>query len=83
LDISNNIEADLNDHTGRMQSNRKKLSGMGEDLVKSGKIVQTMMNRIRKNKFILFSIAGLIFLIVIIIVGVKVSKSKQEQQPPV
>jgi hypothetical protein len=60
-----------------MIANRKKLSGVGDDLLKSGKIVKIMMNRIRKNKFILFSVAGLIFLIIIIIIGVKVSKSKQ------
>jgi t-SNARE complex subunit (syntaxin) len=59
-----------------MIKNRKKLLGIGDDLTKSGKIVKTMMNRIRKNKFILFSVVGLIFLVIIIVIGVKVSKSK-------
>ena len=77
FEISNNIESDLSDHTGRLTANRKKLSGMEDDLIKSGRIVKTMLNRIRKNKFVLFSIGGLIFLIVIIIIGVKVAKSKQ------
>lgn len=72
----------MTDHTGRMIANRKKLSGIGDDLVKSGKIVKTMMNRIRKNKFILFSVAGLIFLVIIIVIGVKVSKSKQSEPTP-
>jgi len=65
-----------------MIANRKKLSGIGDDLTKSGKIVKTMMNRIRKNKFILFSVAGLIFLVIIIVIGVKVAKSKQEEPTP-
>ncbi len=77
LEISTDIEGQLYDHTGRMVSNRKKLGGMSEDLGKSGKLIRTMMNRIRKNKFILFSILGLIFLVVIIILGVHFSKSKQ------
>jgi vesicle transport through interaction with t-SNAREs protein 1 len=77
FEISNNIETDLNDHTGRMVANRKKLGGIGDDLTKSGKIVRTMMNRIRKNKFILFSVLGLIFLVILIILGVHFSKNNQ------
>jgi len=65
-----------------MMANRKKLSGIGDDLTKSGKIVKTMMNRIRKNKFVLFSVAGLIFLVIIIVIGVKVAKSRQEDTTP-
>ena len=65
-----------------MMANRKKLSGIGDDLTKSGKIVKTMMNRIRKNKFVLFSVAGLIFFVIIIVIGVKVAKSRQEDTTP-
>ena len=65
-----------------MMANRKKLSGIGDDLTKSGKIVKTMMNRIRKNKFVLFSVAVLIFLVIIIVIGVKVAKSRQEDTTP-
>lgn len=46
---------------------------------KSGKLVKTMMNRIRKNKFILFSILGLIFLVIIILAGIHFSKKNQGQ----
>jgi vesicle transport through interaction with t-SNAREs 1 len=74
MEISHNIGDQLEDHTGRLINNRKKLGGIGDDLTKSGKVVRTMMNRIRKNKFILFSILGLIFLVIIIILGVHFSK---------
>ena len=74
MDISNNIGDQLDDHTSRMVNNRKKMHGMDDDLAKSGKLAKSMLNRIRKNKFILFSILGLIFLVIIIILGVKFSK---------
>lgn len=53
------------------------MSGVGDDLTKSGKIVRTMMNRIRKNKFILFSILGVIFLVVIILMGMHFAKKNE------
>ena len=74
MDISHNIGDELNDHTGRLINNRKKISGMGDDLTKSSKLAKNMLNRIRKNKFILFSVLGLIFLVVIIILGIHFSK---------
>jgi t-SNARE complex subunit (syntaxin) len=57
------------------------MAGMGDDLTKSGKLVRTMMNRIRKNKFILFSVLGVIFLVILIIVGVHFSKKNQTADP--
>ena len=75
IDISHNIGDELHDHTGRLITNRKKISGMGDDLTKSSKLAKNMMNRIRKNKFILFSVLGLIFLVVIIILGIHFSKN--------
>ena len=53
---------------------------MSVDLSKSGKLVKTMMGRIQRNKFILFSILGLIFLVIIIIMGVHFAKKKSQQQ---
>ena len=76
MDISHNIGDQLDDHTRRLTNNRKKLTGMDVDLGKSGKLAKQMLNRIRKNKFILFSILGLIFLVVIIILGIHFSKNK-------
>jgi vesicle transport through interaction with t-SNAREs protein 1 len=78
LEIGNNIEGDLSDHTARLTANRKKLSGVGDDLGKSGKLIKTMMGRIRRNKFVLCSVIGLIFLVVIIIMGVHFAKKKQQ-----
>ena len=75
MEVSNNIEGQLYDHTGRLVENRRKLGGMGDDLLKSGKVIRTMMNRVRKNKFILFSVLGVIFLVFIIIMGIHFSKS--------
>lgn len=62
-----------------MQGNRKKLAGVGDDLTKSEKVVKSMMNRIRKNKFVLCSVVAVILLIIIIIIGVKVAKRQQEE----
>ena len=76
MDISHNIGEELVDHTGRLRNNRKKLRGMDDDLGKSGKLAKSMLNRIRKNKFILFSILGIIFLVVIIILGIHFSKKQ-------
>ena len=73
--MSNNIGDQLHDHTNRLVANRKKISGMDVDLAKSGKLAKSMLNRIRKNKFILFSVLGLIFLVVIIIMGIHFSKN--------
>ncbi len=39
-----------------------------------------MMNRIRRNKFVLMSVLGIIFLVVIIILGIHFSKQKQQPQ---
>jgi len=50
------------------------------DLGKSGKLVKTMMGRIRRNKFILFSILAAIFLVIIIIMGIHFAKKKSSQQ---
>jgi hypothetical protein len=77
LEIGNNIEGDLSDHTGRLVANRKKLGGIGDDLGKSGKLIKTMMGRIRRNKFVLFSVLAVIFLVIIIIAGVHFAKKKQ------
>lgn len=49
------------------------------DLGKSGKLVGTMMNRIRRNKFVLFSVLAVIFLVIIIIAGVHFAKKKSQQ----
>jgi len=76
MEISHDIGGELNDHTGRLIENRRKMGGIGDDLGKSGKIVRTMMNRIRKNKFILFSVLGLIFLVIIILAGIHFSKQQ-------
>ena len=76
MDISHDIGDQLDDHTNRLVNNRKKLRGMDDDLGKSGKLAKSMLNRIRKNKFILFSVLGLIFLVVIIILGIHFSKNK-------
>ncbi len=77
LEIGNNIESDLNDHTGRLVANRKKLGGVGDDLGRSGKLIKTMMGRIRRNKFVLASVIGVIFLVIIIIMGVHFARKKQ------
>jgi hypothetical protein len=77
MEISHDIGGELTDHTGRLIENRRKMGGIGDDLGKSGKIVRTMMNRIRKNKFILFSVLGLIFLVIIILAGIHFSKQQQ------
>jgi hypothetical protein len=74
--VGNQIEGELEDHTGRLIQNRKKMGGMGEKLSHSGQLVGTMMMRIRRNKFILFSVLGLIFLVAIIILGVYFSRRK-------
>ena len=63
-----------------MIENKKKLGGMFIDLGKSGKLVKTMMGRIRRNKFILFSVLAIIFLVVIIIMGIHFAKKKSSQQ---
>lgn len=70
----------LYDHTGRLISNRRKLGSAGEDLDRSGKLVRTMMNRIRRNKFVLMSVLGIIFLIILIILGIHFSKQKSQSQ---
>jgi uncharacterized membrane protein YhaH (DUF805 family) len=46
-------------------------------LGKSGKLIKTMMGRVRRNKFILFSVLALIFLVIIIIVGVYFAKKNK------
>lgn len=51
---------------------------MSTDLGKSGKLVKTMLGRIRRNKFVLFSVLGVIFLVVIIIMGVYFAKKKSQ-----
>lgn len=79
LEIGNNIEDELEDHTGRLIENKKKLGGMSLDLGKSGKLIKTMMGRIQRNKFILLSVVGLIFLVIIIIMGVHFAKKKEQQ----
>ena len=72
--MGNNIEEELYDHTGRLIENKKKLGSIRNNLGKSSKLVKTMMGRIRRNKFVLFSVLGLIFLVVLIILGVHFSK---------
>lgn len=79
FEIGNNVQADLYDHTGRLIQNRKKLGGANIDLGKSGKLVGTMMNRIRRNKFVLFSVLAVIFLVIIIVAGVHFAKKKSQQ----
>ena len=74
VEIGNNIEEELYDHTGRLIENKKKLGSIRNNLSKSNKLIKTMMGRIRRNKFVLFSVLGLIFLIVLIILGVHFSK---------
>jgi uncharacterized membrane protein YhaH (DUF805 family) len=39
-----------------------------------------MMGRIRRNKFVLFSVLGVIFLVVIILMGVHFAKKKAQAQ---
>lgn len=58
-------------------ANRKKLGGVSNDLGRSGKLIKIMMGRIRRNKFILASVIGMIFLIIMIILGVHFAKKKQ------
>lgn len=82
LEIGHQVEGELYDHTGRLIENRKKLGGVRDDLGKSGKLIKTMMGRIRRNKFVLFSVLALIFLVVIIIMGIYFSKRKQSTQTP-
>ena len=74
MDISNNIQEDLYDHTGILIENKKKLGSIRDNLGKSNKLIKTMMGRIRRNKFVLFAVLGVIFLVVIIILGVHFSK---------
>jgi len=50
------------------------MGGIGDKLAHSGQLVSTMMMRIRRNKFILFSILGVIFLVAVIILGVYFSR---------
>ena len=57
-----------------MIENKKKLGGIRDNLGKSTKLIKTMMGRIRRNKFVLFSVLGLIFLVILIILGVHFSR---------
>ena len=51
---------------------------MSIDLGKSGKLVKTMMGRIQRNKFILFAVLGLIFLVIIIIMAFTLGKRSKD-----
>ena len=66
----------LSEHTGRLIGNRQKLGLAGDDLDRSGKLIRSMMNTIRRNKFLLLSVIGLILLVILIILALNLSKDK-------
>ncbi len=74
VDISNDIQIELADHTARMRNDKEQLLGIRDTLTSSEKKVKRMMGRIRKNKFVLSSVVAVIFLVVIIILAIHFSK---------
>lgn len=72
--ISVNVGTTLAGHTEQMENSKSKLGLIRGDLTQSLKIIKTMLGRVRRNKFILFAVLAVIFLIIIIVLGVHFSK---------
>ena len=70
LEISDNIQVELDSQTNKMKANKERLIEMRDDIGSSERKIKGMMLRIRKNKVVLGGVLGLVTLIFIIVLVV-------------
>lgn len=70
LEISDNIQVELDSQTNKMKANKERLIEMRDDIGSSERKIKGMMLRIRKNKVVLGGVLGLVALIFIIVLVV-------------
>lgn len=68
MDMSENIQYELEGQSQRMVENKNKLTSVRDELKKGEKVIKKMMLRIRRNKLLLWSIIAFVLLVIVLII---------------
>lgn len=68
LEISENVEEELQKQTGQLLNSKSKVVSIRDDLVRSERKIKSMMMRIRKNKLVVRVVIGIIIIVLLIII---------------